>query len=82
MRTSEWVIPEDGIIDAFAVQIAASGKRLVKLTPTERRYAAALILARGGTAYQVSKRLGVSSSTGHALAASVAAAPVELGEVA
>ena len=82
MNRGEWVIPEDGIIDAIAVQIAASGQRRVKLTRTERRFAAALILARGGNAYQVHKRLGVSSSTAHTLVASLTANPVELGEVA
>jgi hypothetical protein len=78
----EWVIPEDGIIDALAVKIAASGKRRVRLTRTERRLAAALIIARGGSAYQVHKRLGVSPATAHALVISLTAAPAELGEVA
>lgn len=78
----EWAIPEDGIIDAIAVQIAASGQRRVRLTRTERLFAAALIMARGGTAYQVHKRLGVSPSTAHALVASITANPVELAEVA
>jgi hypothetical protein len=82
MKPGEWIIPEDGIIDAIAVQIAASGQRRVKLTRTERRLAAALILACGGNAYQVHKRLGVSSSTAHALVASLSASPVELGEAA
>ena len=78
----EWSIPEDGIIDALAVQIAASGQRRVRLTRMERRLAAALILARGGNAYQVHKRLGVSSATAHALVASLTANPAELAEVA
>jgi hypothetical protein len=79
---SEWVLPEDGIIDGLAVQIAASGKRRVRLTRTERLFAAALIVARGGSAYQVGKRLGVSSSTAHALVARLTATPVELARVA
>jgi hypothetical protein len=79
---SEWVIPEDGIIDALAVQIAASGQRRVRLTGMERRLAAALILARGGNAYQVHKRLGVSSATAHALVTSLTAYPAKLDEAA
>lgn len=78
----EWVIPEDGIIDAFAVQIAASGQRRVRLTRMERRLAAALILARGGSAYQVHKRLGVSSATARALVTSLTPNPAELDEAA
>ena len=37
----KWVIPDDGIIDPIAVEIAASGKRPVRLTLPERRAAAA-----------------------------------------
>lgn len=82
MRPGEWVIPEDGIIDALAVQIAASGQRRVRLTKLERRMAAALIIARGGTTWDVGKRLFISYSTANALAASLTADPAELGEVA
>jgi hypothetical protein len=42
--TSRWLLPEDGI----ATEIAALGARPVALTRTERRLAAALILACGG----------------------------------
>ena len=71
---SPWLLPEDGIVDELAVEIAATGTRRVALTPTERLAVAARILAAGGTPYLISKRLGVSSAHGHALAAAVAAA--------
>ena len=64
-----WVLPDDGIIDPVAIEIAASGTRPVALTAAERMVAAAMILARGGTPYLVSKRLHVSGRTALALAA-------------
>ena len=66
---ARWVLPEDGIVDELAVQIAAAGTRPVALTRTERRLAAARILAAGGTAYLVSKRLHLNGQTALALAA-------------
>jgi hypothetical protein len=62
-------LADDGIIDLIAVDIAARGARTVALTRTERQLAAACILARGGTPYLISKRLHVSGTTAHALAA-------------
>jgi hypothetical protein len=62
-------LPDDGIIDPVAVEIAAGGIRTVALTQAERRLAAARILARGGTPYLISKRLRVSCTTALALAA-------------
>jgi len=78
----EWIIPEDGIIDDLAVQIAASGQRRVRLTKLERRMAAALIVARGGTAWDVCKRLFINYSTATALVTSLTADTAGLGEVA
>ena len=69
-----WTLPDDGIIDELAIEIAARGIRPVALTRTERRIAAALILATGGTPYLISKRLRVSFETARALAAELAAA--------
>jgi hypothetical protein len=63
------VLPDDGIIDPIAVELAASGARPVALTPTERRRAAASILARGGTPYLISKRLHISGADALTLAA-------------
>ena len=71
---SRWTLPDDGIIDELAVEIAAKGIRPVALTPAERRLAAARILASGGTAHLISKRLHVSNRTAHALAAELTAA--------
>ncbi len=81
---TSWLLPDDGIIDPVAVEIAANGTRRVRLTAPERRAAAALIVARGGTAHEVAWRLCMSGYAAKQLAASVRAAadPVELGEVA
>lgn len=67
-----WVIPDDGIIDQLAVEIAASGRRPVRLTLPERRAAAARILAGGGTAWMVARRLRMSRADARVLAASIA----------
>ena len=67
---SPWVLPEDGIIDDIAVDLAATGARRVALTPGERLAAAARILATGGTPHTIARRLGCNSRTAHALAAS------------
>jgi hypothetical protein len=77
-----WVLPEDGIVDWMAVEIAASGVRRVRLTVQERTLAAALILRRGGSAWEVARRLFISYSTARALVASVTATPPDLDEAA
>ncbi len=79
---SKWLLPDDGVIDWIAVGIAASGTRQVRLTRLERALAAALIMRRGGSAYQVARSLFVSYSTAAALAASVRATPPDLSEAA
>jgi hypothetical protein len=56
-----WVIPEDGIVDELAVELAASGERRVRLTHMERRLATARILTHGGTPSLVYERLGLTS---------------------
>jgi hypothetical protein len=63
------VLADDGIIDPIAVEIAARGARPVALTRAERQLAAARILAQGGTAYLISKRVHVSGTTALTLAA-------------
>ncbi len=50
-------LPDDGIIDLIAVEIAARGTRPVALTRAEGRLAAAAILARGGTPNLISNDL-------------------------
>ncbi len=62
-------LPDDGIIDLLAVDIAARGLRPVALTRTERLLAAARILAHGGSPYQVSQRLHINGTTALHLAA-------------
>lgn len=39
-RTRPFTLPDDGIIDAIAIEIAVTGTRPVALTRTERRLAA------------------------------------------
>ena len=56
-----WLIPEDGVVDELAVELAASGERRVRLTHHERRLATARILAHGGTPSLVYERLGLTS---------------------
>jgi hypothetical protein len=77
-----WLLPEDGIIDPVAVEIAASGTRRVRLTAAERRLAAALILARGGSPNDLARRLCMSGNAANALAASIRAAGTAAEEVA
>lgn len=79
---ARWLLPDDGIIDPVAVAIAAAGTRRVRMTLPERRAAAALIIARGGTRHQVAKRLFVGWSTAAALVASLPADLPELREAA
>jgi hypothetical protein len=63
-----WMLPDDGIIDPIAVEIAAKGERRVALTAPERRAAAEMILARGGTVAVIAERLCMSDSAAGALA--------------
>lgn len=79
---AKWLLPDDGIIDPVAVEIAAAGTRRVRLTAPERRAAAALILARGGTRYRVARCLFIGWGTAAALVASITADPTELSEAA
>ncbi len=67
-----WVLPDDGIIDPVAVEIAVTGKRPVRLTTAERRAAAARILAGGGTPWLLARRLRMSQAAARVLAASIA----------
>ncbi|WP_026400695.1 hypothetical protein [Actinomadura rifamycini] len=64
----QWVLPEDGIVDEIAIEIAAAGTRPVALTSTERVLAAARILAAGGTRNDIAARLHVSGTTAATLA--------------
>ena len=63
-----WMLPDDGIIDQVAVEIAAKGERAVALTAPERRAAAEIILARGGTVAVIAERLCMSDHAASALA--------------
>ena len=80
---ASWLLPDDGIIDPVAVEIAARGSRRVRLTARERRAAAALILGRRGTAGDIAERLCMSGRAARDLAASIRAdAASGFGEVA
>lgn len=67
-RGDAWMLPDDGIIDPVAVEIAASGERRVRLTAPERRAAAELIVARGGTVRVIAERLCMNEHAAAALA--------------
>jgi len=67
-RGDAWMLPDDGIIDRVAVEIAAKGERRVRLTAPERRVAAEIILARGGTVTVIAERLCMNDSAASALA--------------
>ncbi|MDA8321824.1 MAG: hypothetical protein M0030_18740 [Actinomycetota bacterium] len=66
--TSPWLLPEDGITDEIAIELTVTGARRVALTPGERRAAAALILASGGTINRVARRLHIGHRTAWRLA--------------
>jgi hypothetical protein len=66
------LLPDDGIIDPIAVEIAATGQRPVRLTAAERREAAARILAEGGSPWLISRRLKMTPEAARSLAASIA----------
>jgi DNA-binding CsgD family transcriptional regulator len=68
-----WLLPEDGVIDPVAIDLAARGVRSVALTPRERRIAAALILAAGGTPNTIAKRLHMAHTNARALAEQITA---------
>lgn len=72
--TASSLLPEDGIIDPLAIELAATGARRVALTPTERERAAARILAAGYGAATLAARLGVSERTARDLATRLRAA--------
>ena len=65
---SEWALPEDGIVDPIAVEIAATGTRRVALTPTERLLAAARILAAGHSVTEMARRLHIGGEVARSLA--------------
>ncbi|MDL4777599.1 hypothetical protein [Actinomadura xylanilytica] len=73
-RRPVWLLPEDGIVDLIAIDLAVRGVRRVALTPSERRIAAASILAVGGTSNTIAKRLHMAHTTARALARQVSAA--------
>jgi hypothetical protein len=67
-RGDAWLLPDDGIIDQVAVEIAARGERRVRLTAPERRAAAEVIVARGGTVSDIAERLCMTDRAARALA--------------
>jgi hypothetical protein len=69
IRNSRWLLPEDGITDEIAIEIAARGTRPVALTCTERQMAAARILASGGSTFLIGMRLRMNYAAACALVA-------------
>jgi hypothetical protein len=62
---------DPGFVDAVAVEVAAGGRRWVRLTEAERRAAVALMLARGLTPTQIGDRLRLNGATVAALITTV-----------
>lgn len=62
------LLPDDGTIDAIAVDIAVKGTRLVRLTNTERELAAHRIILSGGTVETIQHHLDVSERIARRLA--------------
>lgn len=69
---SDWGLASDGIFDDVAVEVAASGERYVRLTPTEQLGAASRIVRAGGGARDLQTRLGVNHNVALALIRAVA----------
>jgi hypothetical protein len=74
-----WQIPDDGIIDEIAIDIAATGQRRVRLTPTELRLAARRIIASGFKAKTLEARLGISRSYAQDLVTELSTSSKETG---
>ena len=55
-------LPEDGVFDPIAVDIAALGLRVVRMTDAERMAAAKRILAQGGNSGTLMTRIGITNS--------------------
>lgn len=74
-QAGRWSRRDDGIVDDLAVQRAADGESTpahpVPLSPPERLRAAALIVAQGGGASQIARRLHVNGVEAAALLAQV-----------
>ena len=58
-----YLIPDDGITDGIAVQIATYGQRKVRLTAGERELAAIAIIADGGSIRDLYDFLSLPSLT-------------------
>ena len=56
-KRHRWILPDYGLVDQRAVQIAVRGERRVCMTRREQRVAAARVLARGGTTKTIAKHL-------------------------
>jgi DNA-binding CsgD family transcriptional regulator len=55
-----YLVPGNDVLDPVAIRIAATGTRLVRLTPDEKLLAAALITAAGNEPMEIARRLGIS----------------------
>lgn len=61
------IVPDDGIVDGIALEIAVTGMRVVRMTRKERRLAARRILLSGGDVPEVAARLGISQDSARLL---------------
>lgn len=56
------LLPNDGIIDRLAIEVACQGARIVRLTWVERDIAVARMYAAGKTPQEIQERLGFEVS--------------------
>lgn len=63
-KNSPGALPNDGIIDWIAIELATEGGRLPRLTWVERDIAAAVLFARGWQPRDVINRLGINLKSG------------------
>lgn len=57
---SPWLIPEDGIVDDIAVEVAVSGARRVRLTPTEHCLAVEQMVRQGSSIKEIARHIGMA----------------------
>lgn len=60
---ADLLLPEDGIVDEVAVDIAVRGQRIVRLTSRERRLVAEQMIADGAEMETIAEHLGVCRQT-------------------
>lgn len=61
-NASHMELPEDGVVDLLAVDLAVAGERPVRLTPTEQQMAARRIIDAGGSRAAIARHLHITQT--------------------